>query len=183
MERTEKNYIKFSLALIFCLLVRLIPLRAPNVEPIMSATMPMSKAYGAFSGFFFAVLSILIYDIVTGTLGKQTFFTAPVYGLVGFWAGRYFSNKKGTASDYVRFAVIGTLFYDAMTGFTVGPLFYEQPLIAAFWGQLPFTALHLVSNVAFAYILSPEIYKYLIRKRNEEQVAVETINKLKPKII
>ena len=44
-EKKEKNYLKFFIALIFCLLIRLIPFRAPNVEPILATMMPFSKAY------------------------------------------------------------------------------------------------------------------------------------------
>ncbi len=182
-KKYKTNYLKFSLALIACLLVRLIPLRAPNVEPIFATMMPFSKAYGAFIGFSFAILSILFYDTITGTLGVQTFFTATAYGILGVWSAKYFSAKGGSASggkNYVRFAIIGTLFYDSLTGFTVGPLFFHQPFLGSILGQIPFTALHLVSNVAFALILSPAIYKLLIKKRQKEPEKLE--NKLAPLI-
>src|SRR3989338_8677716 len=133
----KANYLKFSLALILCLIVRLIPFRAPNVEPILGAMMPVSRAYGAFLGFSFAVLSILLYDIISGTLGVQTFFTTFAYGALGLWAASYFKKDKLVRKEdgenkwsYVRFAVIGTLFFDAVTGLTVGPLFYDQPFIS-----------------------------------------------------
>ena len=83
MNADQKNYskfFKFSLAIVSCLLVRLIPFRVPNVEPILATTMPMSRAYGALAGFSFAVLSILLYDLATHTLGVQTFFTVVAYG-------------------------------------------------------------------------------------------------------
>ena len=86
MDTNKKNYLsvrggsasggKFYLMLVLCLLVRLIPFRTPNIEPILAATMPFSRVYGAFTAFSFAVLSILLYDLATSTLGMQTFFTA-----------------------------------------------------------------------------------------------------------
>ena len=94
MNANKKNYLKFFLALVLCLLARMIPFRAPNVEPILATMMPFSKAYGALVGFSFAVLSILLYDILTGTLGVQTFFTAGAYGVLGLWAASYFSAKS-----------------------------------------------------------------------------------------
>ena len=179
MGADKKNYFKFSLALFLCLVVRLIPFRAPNVEPILATMMPFSKAYGAFVGFSFAVLSILLYDVATSTIGMQTFFTVGAYGILGLWATNYFKKHKGSRGDYVRFAILGTLFFDAFTGLTVGPIFFHQSFIQSFIGQIPFTALHLTGNVIFALILSPAIYKNLIKKKEKEYSP--SINILNPK--
>lgn len=189
MDTNKKNYKKswwnFFLALILCLLARLIPLRAPNIEPILATMMPFSRASGAFVGFSFAVLSILLYDVLSGTLGMQTFFTAGAYGILGVWAVSYFKKRKGNRMDYVNFAIIGTLFYDISTGLTVGPLLFHQSFTSALVGQIPFTALHLFGNIVFASILSPAIYNFLIkeRKRKLENEYVPLINTLNPKTI
>ncbi len=181
MYKSEKNYFKYFLALALCLLVRLIPFRAPNIEPILATTMPMSRAYGAFMGSSFAVLSILLFDLTTHTLGVQTLFTALAYGVLGAWSYLYFNKRKGSTWDYVRFAIIGTLFFDAATGLTVGPLFFHQTFFASLAGQIPFTALHLLGNVTFAAVLSPGIYNFLIKKRKKESPRL--ISSLNPKII
>jgi hypothetical protein len=180
-ENQEKNYSKYIIVLVISLLVRLIPFRAPNVEPILATTMPMSKAYGAFMGFSFAVLSILIYDLATHTLGVQTLFTAGAYGALGLWSAQYFKNKTNKTFNYVKFAVMGTLFFDAVTGLTVGPIFFHQSLLVSLIGQIPFTALHLIGNVTFAAVLSPGIYNFFVRKRKREQSVL--INTFNPKII
>lgn len=177
-----KIFLNFSLALILSLVVRLIPLRAPNVEPILATMMPFSRAYGALVGFSFAVLSILLYDVITSTLGVQTFFTAGAYGILGVWATHYFKKQKTKKENkwgYVRFAIIGTLFYDALTGLTVGPLFFHQSFFTSLVGQIPFTALHLLSNIAFAFILSPVIYNFIVKKRKKKFAPI--INILNPK--
>ena len=181
----RNNWLKFSLALILCLFVRMIPLRAPNVEPILATMMPFAKAYGALAGFSFAILSILLYDVVTGTLGIQTFFTAGAYGALGLWSARYFRKNKPNKWGFVRFAVIGTLFYDLLTGLTVGPIFYHQSFWGSIVGQIPFTALHLGSNVAFAFILSPAIYNLLSKGRQteSENKLSTSISTLHPKTI
>ncbi|MBI3888522.1 hypothetical protein HY311_01890 [Candidatus Nomurabacteria bacterium] len=181
MQTTGKNYFKFFATLVLCLLVRLIPFRAPNIEPIMAGTMPIGRAYGAFFGFSFAVLSILIYDFATHTIGMQTIFTATAYGLIGLYSSLYFKKRKGKITDYMLFAVYGTLFFDAVTGLTVGPIFFHQSFVGSLVGQIPFTALHLLGNVTLAACLSPGIYHFLIRKRKKESVS--TINTLNPKII
>ncbi len=187
MEKTEKNYFKYILALAVCLLVRLIPLRAPNIEPIFAAAMPISRAYGAFLGFSFGALSIFLFDLATGTLGVRTLFTAGAYGVLGLWSARYFKNinkKQPGAMDYVKFAIIGTLFFDAVTGLTVGPIFFHQTFLQALFGQIPFTGLHLLGNVVFAYVLSPGIYNFLVKKKKKEiLVPLTPINKFNPTII
>jgi uncharacterized membrane protein len=156
-------------------------MRAPNVEPILATMMPMSKAYGALSGFSFAVLSVLLYDLMTGTLGIQTFFTASAYGVLGLWATSYLNKNKDNKWSYVNFAIIGTLFFDALTGLTVGPLFFHQSFTTSLIGQIPFTALHLFGNIIFALILSPAIYKILIKKPDKK--FTHFIKILNPKII
>lgn len=169
METKNKNNFIFSLKFFFgivsCLLIRLIPFRAPNIEPILATTMPFSRAYGALTGFSFAVLSILLYDLATHTLGVQTFFTVTAYGILGLWSANYFKKNNVKTSDYVRFAIWGTLFFDAFTGLTVGPLFFHQSFLGSLMGQIPFTAFHLLGNIIFALTLSPAIYHFLIRKK------------------
>lgn len=189
MERAEQNYfqifIKSSVALVLCLVARLIPLRAPNIEPIFAVMMPFSKAYGAFVAFSFTILSILIYDISTGTLGVQTFFTAGAYGIISLWSASYFKNNKENKWNYVHFAIFGTLLYDALTGLTVGPIFFHQSFLGSLVGQIPFTALHLFGNITFALVLSPAVYNFLIKKPDKklEKKSREIIGILHPKTI
>src|SRR3989338_9160234 len=145
----EKNWLGVVLALILCLLVRLIPFRAPNIEPILATQMPFSKVYGAYTAALFAFLSIVIYDTLTSGIGVWTWITAVAYGLVGFWATAYFKNRESTRANYVKFAIVSTIAFDVVTGFTVGPIFFNQPFFSAVVGQIPFTLLHLLGNVAF----------------------------------
>jgi uncharacterized membrane protein len=77
---------------IACLLIRLIPFRPPNIEPILATQMPFSKAYGKIAGFLFAFLSMVLYDILTGKIGMWTFITASAYGFLGLWASIYFKK-------------------------------------------------------------------------------------------
>ena len=75
-----KNNFKFSpkffIGLFLCLLVRLIPFRAPNIEPILATTMPISRAYGAVAGFSFAALSILLTIIFPGSVVTRIIISA-----------------------------------------------------------------------------------------------------------
>lgn len=166
------HWLKMVSVFAFCLAFRLLPFRPPNVEPILASQMPLARHGGGFAGFLFGILSILLYDIITGTLGPWTLITASAYGMLGAFAAFYFKFKSdfgnslksdlGTRRHYVYFAIVGTLFYDAATGLTVGPLFFHQPFLAALTGQIPFTLMHLLGNVGFALTLSPIVEKWVL---------------------
>jgi uncharacterized membrane protein len=184
MDSHKKNYFKYALVFVFCLLLRLIPFRAPNIEPILAAQMPFSRVYGNIAGFSFGFFSIVVYDLLTSTLGMWTLITATTYGLLGLWAVIYFNvkkNKKNNSLDYVKFAIMSTLLFDAVTGLSVGPLFFHQSFITAAFGQIPFTILHLTGNIAFAFILSPAIYNFAVKKKKLE--TLYPINILNPRKI
>lgn len=179
MQKYKKNWLKFTLGIFFCLLIRLIPFRPPNIEPILATQMPFSKAYGGFAGFLFAFFSIVFYDVVTGTLGKWTLITAVTYGVLGFLATWYFKNRKASTINFAIFSILGTLFFDAVTGLSIGPLFFHQSLRSAFYGQIPFTLWHLLGNVSFALVLSPALYRFVIE--NKKLANLKIINSLKAK--
>jgi uncharacterized membrane protein len=165
MKTDKKNYFKYVLGFIFCLVLRLIPFRAPNIETILAVQMPYSRVFGKIAGFLFGFLSIIVYDVLTSTLGAWTLITATTYGVLGLWAVNYFKNKENKPVDYVKFAIMSTLLFDAVTGLTVGPIIFHQSLLSAFVGQIPFTILHLAGNSLFAFILSSAVYDFALKKK------------------
>ena len=170
----KTDWTLLSTGMAACLLLRLTPLRMPNVEPILATQMPFAKAYGKTIGFIFGVASVLSYDFITGTFGAWSFFTAGVYGLVGVLAARFFQKRAATRRNFVSYAIFATLLYDALTGLTVGPLFFHQSFLTALVGQLPFTAMHLFGSITFSLIVSPSLYIYLSqhqRTKREIQAA------------
>ncbi len=158
-----KNWTKTIIIFLSILAIRLIPFRAPNVEPIMASLMPLSKKYGGIYSFSFAFLSILIFDIFTSGIGIWTFITGLAYGFVGFGASFYFKNRSGL-KNYAIYAIVATIFYDAVTGLTIGPLFFGQSFSVSLIGQIPFTILHLLGNVSFAIVLSPVIERWILKE-------------------
>jgi hypothetical protein len=168
----NKNWLKYVLGIVICVLIRLIPFRPPNFEPILATQMPFSRAYGMIGGFIFAFVNIVIFDIITGKVGVWTIITAVSYSMLGIWAGAYFNNKKPSAMRYVKFAIIGTIVYDAVTGLSFGPLFYNQPFMEALTGQIPFTILHLIGNITLSLTLSPLIYKFVVTNPKLEHKAL-----------
>jgi uncharacterized membrane protein len=157
----KKNWIKTTIVFAGVLLVRLMPFRAPNVEPIMAVIMPIGKIYGGFMSFMFGFFSIFLFDSMTSGIGIWTLVTAFAYGFLGLGAQYYFKNRSGW-KNYALYAVVATILYDIVTGLTIGPLFFHQSFIVSFTGQIPFTVLHLLGNVSFAIVLSPVIEKWLV---------------------
>ncbi len=184
-QNCEKNYWKFVLILVVCLFVRLIPFRPPNIEPILAVQMPLAKIYGAFPGFFLGFLSIIFYDIITHTIGAWTIITAFSYGVLGLWAAYFFQKRQASSFNFVIFAIVGTLFFDAATGLSVGPLFFHQSFYSALVGQIPFTLLHLLGDIIFAAVLSPVVYRFALssKKKLKQVSVVDALNMFHPKII
>lgn len=161
-KKTLQNSIKIFILFVGLLLFRLIPLRAPNIEPLLATAMPVSKRIGGFVfSFAFPLLSIVAYDLLTSGFGIWTIVTGLAYGGIGVCSQMFFKKRKATAKNFAVFAVIGTIVYDAMTGLTIGPLFFNQAFIDAVLGQVSFTILHLVGNVAFALTISPLVVHFL----------------------
>jgi len=142
-----------------CFVFRLLPFRPPNVELILASQMPVAKQFGTLFAFLFGFLSIVLFDAFTGTLGPWSLITAPTYGLLGVGAVWYLKNREKTRY-FVYFAIVGTLFYDVITGLLIGPLFFGQAIMAAALGQIPFTLMHLAGNVSLAFIWSPLLDKW-----------------------
>lgn len=157
-----KNWIKYIITFVSVMVFRLMPFRAPNLEPIMATIMPMGKTYGKLMAFAFGFLSITLYDAITSGFGIWTLITALAYGFVGLGAQYYFKNRSGWKS-YASYAVIATIIYDAVTGLTIGPLFFHQSFIVSLTGQIPFTILHLLGNVSFAIVLTPSIERWFAK--------------------
>jgi hypothetical protein len=157
-----KNWIKYIITFVSVMVFRLMPFRAPNLEPIMATIMPMGKTYGKLMAFAFGFLSITLYDAITSGFGIWTLITALAYGFVGLGTQYYFKNRSGWKS-YASYAVIATIIYDAVTGLTIGPLFFHQSFIVSLTGQIPFTILHLLGNVSFAIVLTPSIERWFAK--------------------
>ncbi len=162
------GWIKFTIGWIVVFLVRLLPFRPPNVEPIMATIMPFSKRYKYLGGFLFAFLSIVIFDIAVLQVGPWTLITGVAYGLLGLGAYAFFKNRAASVKNFLIYGAAGTIAYDAVTGLSVGPLFFNQPFMEALIGQIPFTLAHLAGTVVFAITLSPALYKWVILNKKLE---------------
>lgn len=155
------DWTKIILGFTLCLVFRFVSVRPPNVEPILATQMPFAKVYGTYVSFMFGFMSIVLFDILTAKVGVWTLVTGVAYGMLGVGSVYFFKNREMKRINYVKFAVLATLFFDAVTGLTIGPLFFGQPFAQAFIGQIPFTIMHLMGNVMFAIVLSPLMHTYI----------------------
>lgn len=156
MNKNLKPIITFVAVFMF----RLIPVRPPNVEPILATILPLSKKYNALSAVVFSVLSIVLYDMVTAGIGLYTWTTSLAYAFVAVSASIYFARRELTVSRSIGFSILGVLFYDVMTGVVMGPLITGTSMAVALIGQIPFTMLHMMGAVGFALILTPLLARW-----------------------
>lgn len=158
--------LKYVLGLSLVCLLRLLP-HPPNVEPITATLMPFAKRWGMLAGAVFGGAAVIIFDLLSGTLGIWSWASVGGFVFLGLGAGWYFKHPQfgGGRLDYVAFAIIGTILYDALTGLTVGPLFFDQPFTQALMGQIPFTLYHLAGNIVLAFVVSPLVEYFVVENK------------------
>jgi len=157
------GWLKYVIGWAAVFLIRLIPYRPPNFEPMLAVAMPFSKRYGLVGSFAFGFLGIALYDAVTSGLGMWTWITAAAYGLLGVGAHYYFKHRGATTLNFLIYGIIGTIAYDAVTGLSIGPLFFGQTFMSALTGQIPFTLMHLLGTILFSVTVSPVLYRWVIK--------------------
>jgi len=171
-ENFKNGWIKFLIGWIVVFGIRFIPFRMPNIEPLTATQMPFAKKFGWLGGFVFGFLSIFIFDIATSGVGTWTWVTAGVYGFLGVGAAMFFKNRESTPGNYLKFGVLATILYDAVTGLSIGPLFWGQSFVEALMGQIPFTAYHLIGNIVFSLVVSPLMYRWVIENKSFETQSI-----------
>lgn len=161
MRHLPKQILLFGI----CMLLRLIPFRPANAEPLMSTLMPFATKFGQVANLIWIVASIALYDFFTAGIGHWTWEAAFAYGLVSIAATVYFKKANPTRGNFVGFALVATLFFDILTGLVFTPLFSQISFSQAFAGQVPFTLAHLASNFLLAAFLSPVIQKWVVENK------------------
>ena len=159
--------LKFVIGWTAVFFFRLIPFRPPNFEPMLATVMPFSKRYGIVGSFLFGFLGIVLYDAITSGWGTWTAITAVCYGLLGVAAHLFFKNRDASVRNFLLFGIPATVVYDAVT-MMIGPLFMQQPLMAALIGQISFTLMHLTGTIVFSVLLSPALYRWVIENERFE---------------
>jgi uncharacterized membrane protein len=129
-----------------------------NVSPLMATELAGAKAYGPWVAGLYGALSMVLLDLLVGKVGMWTFVTALTYGLVGVGGAYFFKGRSATAWNFVLASIVGTLFFDLVTGVLMGPVLFGQSFATAALGQIPFTLRSLAGNVFFAIVVAPWFY-------------------------
>ncbi|MFA6459409.1 MAG: DUF6580 family putative transport protein [Candidatus Paceibacterota bacterium] len=143
-----------------------------NVSPLMATELSGSKAYGPWVGGLYGALSIILLDIMVGKAGSYTLVTALTYGVVGVWGAYFLKGRSASARNFVVASIVGTLFFDLVTGVLMGPILYGQPWLEAIFGQIPFTLRHLAGNMFFASVIAPWFYRKIMDNPKWELVSL-----------
>lgn len=168
----KNDWVKFIVGCVIVFAIRLIPFRVPNVEPLTATQMPFAKRFGWVFGFLFGFLNIIFFDAVTSGIGVWTWVTAVAFGVLGIGAAAFFKTREATRKNFLIFGVLGTIFYDAVTGLSIGPLFFGQSFVESLTGQIPFTMYHLAGNIAFSLLVSPLVYRWVVENKAFETARV-----------
>ncbi len=137
-----------------------------NISPLMATELTGSKAYGPIVGGLYGLLSMILLDVIVGRVGSWTLITSVTYAMVGVWAAFFLKERNASAYNFIIATVLGTLFFDLITGVLMGPLLYGQPWLEAITGQIPFTFRHLAGNIVFAGLFAPWFYRRVMSNPN-----------------
>jgi hypothetical protein len=160
----QRSWPKYAIALAACILIRVIPGRPPNVEPILATVMPMSRAFGLLDVALFAALNIVLYDAMLGQFGSWSIVGAATYAAIAAIGSIYLKYVRGIVG-YLTYAVLGTVFFDLVTGVIVGPFMLKQSFAEAFVLQIPFTVNHVLGTFLMAVFLSPILERWVVKNR------------------
>lgn len=146
--------IKWLISLFVCLGLRFLPYRPPNVEPVLAFTLPVAGVSSVWGTGLFSAANIVLFDILSGSVGSWTVIAALSYGLVGVAAAFYARAKRSLLSQ-VGFTVVATLAYDFVTGVVASSRLFNMSFAESFRGQIPFTMNHLVGSIFLVLAVVP----------------------------
>lgn len=131
----------------------------PNVEPVMAVVLASAIAMGPLRAAAIGFGAMLLSDLYIGMPGVWTLYTAPAYALVGLLAGFVAPFARSRAQIAITAAWL-TAIYDAITS-VAWALQSGVPLGLSFVTLAPFAIVHITSNAAFAFAVTPALAKAL----------------------
>jgi len=146
--------------MVFCNLFRL--LRIPNADPIMGCMLPFAKQGKWWQAALFSFITMLSFDLITTQLGIWTVITAGTYASLGLFFHFIYKNRRVSLPQYLVGGLSGVLLFDVITGVIFAPILFGMSFEQAFFGQIPFTLLHLASVGIFTILITPVLDKTII---------------------
>ncbi|MGA3020550.1 MAG: hypothetical protein ABSD68_01205 [Candidatus Micrarchaeales archaeon] len=175
----KHNRFKIVLGVLIANGIRLLKI-IPNNDPIMSMALPFSRRSSALTSFAFPFITMASFDVVTGYVGLWTLVTSITYGLLGLFFHRFLKEKdKVGLKTYLGCGALGVLAFDIVTGVLATPLLFGMTFEQALIGQIPFTALHLITTTAFIIVITPLLDKQvLLNKKLDDSNVRMFVSKL-----
>ncbi len=122
----------------------------PSFEPITFFAVLSGFMYGRRKGFIVGATSLYISNfLVFGGQGPWTVFQAFSFGAAGYIAGVF--RKNNYFSAFLSMLLSTLLFEIIMNSYSA--VFFGGSIAVAFASAIPFTATHLITNTALAFIL------------------------------
>lgn len=143
----SQTILKSVLMSCVCLMMQILLLPFANFEPISTMHMTIGSHCGIFASSIFLALSIFSFNWLNGILGCWTIAAIAMHLVAQRLTILLMHKPNNKFSAYVSNIILYTIIFDALTGLTVGPLFYNQPFLQAVLGQIPFTAKHILGNL------------------------------------
>ncbi|MBN2066988.1 MAG: hypothetical protein JW744_00800 [Candidatus Diapherotrites archaeon] len=169
--------LKYTLSILFCNAYRLLRF-IPNNDPIMGVMLPYSKQGKWWHAALFAFITMLSFDFITSGIGIWTWATAFTYAGLGLlFHFTYRRIKVVKLKHYMGSGILGVLIFDFVTGVVLGPTMFGMSYLQALIGQIPFTAMHLITVSGFILILTPLLDRAVISNPALEDSTV--VSKLK----
>ncbi|MBL7050977.1 hypothetical protein ISS04_02315 [Candidatus Woesearchaeota archaeon] len=158
-----------------------IPMQSvPSAEPITFFAILAGWLFGKKKGFLTGAGALYVSNFfMFGGQGPWTIFQALGFGVAGFFGG--YLRKKAKWFEIMIVAGIATLAYEIIVNFGT-LMFMPFSIFAIFFTALPFTLVHLVSNVIFSLGLGKA--KTFVEEKggfNEKKMCKDMIKILKNK--
>ena len=150
----------------------------PSVEPITFFAIMSGWLFGSKKGFAVGSSSLYLSNFfMFGGQGPWTPFQLVAFGAAGYLGG--FLKGKEKTWKIVGITVISTIIFEIIMNIS-SMMFLGGNILLAFYLALPFTLVHLTSNITFSLFL-PKI-KTKIEKEggfNEKKFVTDTIAQFK----
>ncbi|MBT4855659.1 hypothetical protein HOM50_01685 [bacterium] len=136
-----------------CLAIRLSFSPLLYLDPFPGVFLLINRQLKGVNGFLFIASQFFCFDYLTNTLGIWTLLIAIAYGTIEFGLNHYVKQHHYTIWNGLLYTAIAVLSFDCI-GMAIGPLFFQQPILSAVLGQIPFTLEHLVRASIFTTALN-----------------------------
>ncbi len=152
-----KELLMLSTFIISAALLRSAMQFIPSFEPITFFAVLSGFMYGRRKGFIVGASSLYISNfIVFGGQGPWTIFQAFSFGAAGYIAGVFRKNNYFNAFSSMLLSTV--LFEIIMNSYST--VFFDGSVVIAFASAIPFTATHLITNTALAFLL-PDFERHI----------------------